>query len=77
MNAAVALIERVLPSTVHVAARRIPEAHPSSRLLGTERMGSGTLIDPTGLVLTVNYVVLGARAGEGDARSTPRLLRPR
>ena len=32
-----------------------------NRLLGTERMGSGTLIDPNGLILTVNYVVLGAR----------------
>ena len=59
MNAAVSLIERVLPATVHVAAR-IPDAHPSSQLLGTERMGSGTIIDPSGLILTVNYVVLGA-----------------
>ncbi len=59
MNAAVGLIERVLPSTVHVQAK-IPESHPSSRILGTERMGSGTVVDADGLVLTVNYVVLGA-----------------
>jgi S1-C subfamily serine protease len=58
VNAAVALIERVLPSTVHVQAQ-IPDSHPSSRILGTERMGSGTVIDSSGLVLTVNYVVLG------------------
>jgi S1-C subfamily serine protease len=59
VNAAVALIERVLPSTVHIRAQ-IPEHHPSARLLGTERMGSGAVVDPSGLVLTVNYVVLGA-----------------
>src|SRR5436309_2926391 len=59
VNAAVALIERVLPSTVHIQSR-IPESHPSARILGTERMGSGTVVDSSGLVLTVNYVVLGA-----------------
>ncbi len=31
---------------------------PAAR--GTERMGSGTVVDPSGLILTVNYVVLGA-----------------
>ncbi len=59
MNAAVGLIERVLPATVHIETR-IPEAHPSTRILGSERMGSGTIVDAGGLVLTVNYVVLGA-----------------
>jgi S1-C subfamily serine protease len=59
VNAAVALIERILPSTVHLQAQ-IPETHPSARILGTERMGSGMVVDPDGLVLTVNYVVLGA-----------------
>ena len=52
-------MSKVLPATVHIRAD-IPEAHPSSRILGTERMGTGTIIDPSGLVLTVNYVVLGA-----------------
>jgi len=59
VNAAVSLIERVLPATVHIQAQ-IPESHASARLLGTERMGSGTIVDPAGVVLTVNYVVLGA-----------------
>jgi S1-C subfamily serine protease len=59
VNAAVGLIERVLPATVHVAAR-IPDAHPSAQILGTERMGSGVVVDAGGLILTVNYVVLGA-----------------
>lgn len=59
MNAAVGLIERVLPAIAHVQAE-IPAAHPSARILGTERMGSGTVVDGGGFVLTVNYVVLGA-----------------
>jgi serine protease Do len=59
VNAAVTLMEGVLPATVHLRAQ-IPESHPSARLLGTERMGSGTVIDADGLLLTVNYVVLGA-----------------
>jgi S1-C subfamily serine protease len=59
VNAAVSLLGRVLPATVHVQAE-IPADHPSARLLGTERMGSGAIIDENGLILTVNYVVLGA-----------------
>jgi len=59
VNAAVGLMSGVLPSVVHVHAR-IPEAHPSAGILGTERMGSGTVVASDGLVLTVNYVVLGA-----------------
>jgi S1-C subfamily serine protease len=49
----------VLPSVVHVHAQ-IPEQHPSVRILGTERMGSGVVVERDGLILTVNYVVLGA-----------------
>jgi S1-C subfamily serine protease len=59
VNAAVGLIERVLPSIVHLQAQ-IPDSHPSAHILGTERMGSGMVVDSGGLVLTVNYVVLGA-----------------
>jgi S1-C subfamily serine protease len=59
VNAAVSLIERVIRSSVHIQSI-IPEGHPSSGILGTERMGSGAVVDASGLVLTVNYVVLGA-----------------
>jgi S1-C subfamily serine protease len=60
VNASIRLLEQVLPSVVHVRAR-IPERHPSARILGIERMGSGIVIDPAGLILTVNYVLIGAR----------------
>ena len=59
MNASVKLIEAVVPTSAHLQAR-VPETHPSAQLLGTERSGSGTFIDEEGLLLTVNYVVLGA-----------------
>jgi S1-C subfamily serine protease len=60
MDASIGLVHALLPATVHLAAR-VPAAHPSARILGTERMGSGVVVDSGGLVLTVNYVVMGAR----------------
>jgi len=63
MNAAVKLIELVVPATVALKAE-VPETHPSAQILGTERLGTGVVVDPAGLVLTVNYVVLGAQAIE-------------
>ena len=59
MNASVHLLRSVLPSVVHLRAQ-VPESHPSTAILGTERMGTGTVVDASGLVLTVNYVVIGA-----------------
>jgi S1-C subfamily serine protease len=63
MNASVRLLERVLPATVALKTE-ILEGHPSAGILGTERMGSGVVVDRAGLILTVNYVVLGARSVE-------------
>jgi serine protease Do len=63
MNASVKLIELVLPATVALKAV-VAEEHPSAQILGSERFGSGVVIDPAGLILTVNYVVLGARSIE-------------
>lgn len=60
MDASVEFVRHLLQTVVnlHVA---VPRAHPSARILGTERMGSGVIIDPAGLILTVNYVVMGAQ----------------
>ena len=60
MDVAIGLVHRLLPTTAHVAAR-VAGTHPSARILGTERMGSAVVVDPAGLLLTVNYVVMGAR----------------
>lgn len=59
MNASVKLIDRVVPATVGLRAQ-IAESHPSAAILGTERHGTGTVIHSSGLLITVNYVVLGA-----------------
>lgn len=63
MNASVKLIELVLPATVGLKTE-VPEEHPSAQILGTQRLGSGVIVDPAGLILTVNYVVIGARTVE-------------
>jgi S1-C subfamily serine protease len=63
MNATTKLLESVVPSSVTVRAE-IPSSHASAQILGTERTGSGTLIDSTGVILTVNYVIMGAASVE-------------
>ena len=63
MNASVRLIELVVPATVAVSVE-VPETHPSAQILGTERLGTGVVVDAAGLVLTVNYVVIGASTVE-------------
>src|SRR6185369_345134 len=60
MNASVRLLEDTLPATVHLQVT-VPEAHPSAVVLGTERAGSGAFVDTRGLIVTVNYIVLGGR----------------
>lgn len=60
MDAAIGLVQALLPVTAHITAR-IPSSHPSTRLLGTERMGSAVIVDAAGVMVTVNYVVMGAR----------------
>jgi len=59
LNGHLGLIHSILPATVdlHVS---IPETHPSARNLGSERVGSGTIVDPDGYILTVHYVTVGA-----------------
>ncbi|GIW45321.1 MAG: PDZ domain-containing protein [Candidatus Binatia bacterium] len=61
MNAVVSLLERTVAASVALEVE-VPESHPSAALLGTTRQGSGIIFDPLGLVLTANYVTLGARS---------------
>ncbi|MCX8071837.1 MAG: S1C family serine protease [Candidatus Binatia bacterium] len=60
MNAVVSLLERTVAASVALDVA-VPESHPSSALLGTRRHGSGFIFNPLGLVVTANYVTLGAR----------------
>jgi serine protease Do len=59
MNAHLGLIHAVLPTTVDIKVT-VPESHPSARNLGSERTGSGTIVDPNGYILTVHYITSGA-----------------
>ena len=58
MDASVEFVKHLLPSVVNIHTE-VPSQHPSTRILGDERMGTGTVVDPAGLILTVNYVVMG------------------
>ncbi len=60
MDASVELVKHLLPSVVNIHTE-VPSAHPSTGILGLERMGSGTVVDASGLILTVNYVVMGGQ----------------
>jgi len=61
VNGHVGLIHSILPATVDIHVT-IPDSHPSARNLGSERVGSGTIVDPDGYILTVHYVTIGASA---------------
>ena len=63
MDASVELVKHLLPSVVYIHTE-VPSAHPSVRTLGDERVGTGTVVDPDGLILTVNYVVMGGKTIE-------------
>jgi S1-C subfamily serine protease len=56
-------LEYVVPAVVSIRSVT-PQRHPSARILGTERTGSGAIIDAEGHILTVGYVVMGARTIE-------------
>lgn len=60
MDAQVGLARALVPATVTLQVR-IPGDHPSVAILGAERMGSAILVDRQGILLTVNYVVIGGR----------------
>src|SRR3989442_15171056 len=64
MDASVELVKHLLPSVAHIHAV-VARDHPSTQILGPDRLGSGVVVDAAGLILTVNYVVMGAPALEG------------
>jgi S1-C subfamily serine protease len=61
MDVSVELVKHLLQSVVHLRVT-VPRDHPSARILGDERFGSGVVVDASGLILTVNYVIMGAQA---------------
>jgi len=62
VNAAVPLLEKVASATVSIQCQ-VPQSHSSVAIgLGTERSGTGTIVSQDGLILTVNYMVMGAKS---------------
>jgi S1-C subfamily serine protease len=53
-------LQRASDATVGLLVRAVPGAR-SARTLGTQRMGSGVVIGPDGLVLTIGYLILEAQ----------------
>jgi S1-C subfamily serine protease len=60
MDAPVSLVKHLLETVVNLHTT-VSRDHPSAAVLGSERMGSGVIVDEAGLILTVNYVVMGAQ----------------
>lgn len=60
MDASIELVRYLLPTVVYVHTQ-VSTDHPSARILGDERMGTGAVVDRSGLILTVNYVVMGGK----------------
>jgi S1-C subfamily serine protease len=52
-------IERISAAVVGVRAE-VPDSARTARALGTERIGSGTVIDGNGLVVTIGYLIMEA-----------------
>lgn len=61
MDSSVELVRHLLQSVVYIHTT-VGREHPSTRILGNERLGSGVVVDASGLILTVNYVVMGGQS---------------
>jgi S1-C subfamily serine protease len=72
-TAAIEEPEALLAAVVGVRAE-VPASARTARSLGTERQGSGVVIDDNGLVVTIGYLILEAESVElveRDGRRTP------
>src|SRR5438093_1309752 len=63
MDASIELVKHLLLPVVHIHAV-VAREHPSTQILGGDRSGSGLVVDASGLILTVNYIVMGAQSIE-------------
>lgn len=62
MNASLSLLDKVAHATVGIHCQ-VLSTHPSVAIgLGTDRRGTGTVVSPDGLILTVNYMLMGAQS---------------
>jgi serine protease Do len=61
VNGSVHILEKVARATVSLHIQ-VPQSHPSVAIgLGTDRRGTGTIVSDDGLIVTVNYMIMGAQ----------------
>jgi serine protease Do len=61
VNAHLSLLEHVSRAVVSIHVQ-VPQTHPSVQIgLGTDRRGTGALVSADGLIVTVNYMIMGAQ----------------
>ena len=61
MNGPLHILEKVSRATVGIHSQ-VPLEHPSVAMgLGDDRRGTGTIVSSDGLIVTVNYVIMGAQ----------------
>jgi S1-C subfamily serine protease len=60
VDASVELVRHLTECVVNIQAT-VGRDHTSVPILGAERMGSGVVVEAGGLILTVNYVAMGAQ----------------
>jgi len=57
VDASVELVRQLRSTVVHIRTE-VPAEHPSARILGEERFGSGTVIDPSFSMVTSKLVTI-------------------
>ncbi len=76
-NAAKAVEKDILQAVVSIKAS-VPEDARTARFLGTDRIGSGVVIDNEGLVLTIGYLILEAEeaiiTGVGGVQTPAKIV---
>jgi serine protease Do len=61
VNGPLLFLEKVARATVSIHSQ-VPPDHPSVAIgLGDDRRGTGTIVSSDGLIVTVNYVIMGAQ----------------
>jgi serine protease Do len=62
VNGSVPVLEKVARATVGIHCE-VPQSHQSVAIgLGTDRRGTGTLVSDDGIIVTVNYMIMGAQS---------------
>jgi S1-C subfamily serine protease len=73
LNASVHLLRTAVAATTHLRVD-VPDDHPSAGVLGQERMATGVVLAPSGVILTAHYALIGAVDVEVSFPEGPRRM---